>query len=685
MAKKITLSKLNKMYSVAKLCDKKVHAEQRTNILLKNGDHYNKRAGHILDNLRTRGSVSEDTKIRITKNHIHRICNLHESALLESPPSVRCYAFNDDEPSDTKAAEHRNAILGWVKDTNVWKKKQKQFISDFIVVGETFSFTRWDSEKGSVIGKSEDGKDIRSGEFIIDKVYGFDMKRDPASRSWDENRYVIVDTLVDVDDFIEVLKETKPEKVGEFNEDMVSDITIFDTNTNEYRTVKDKVEVREFIWKPTPKMQKGKYILATKDDLLLETELPAGIFPINKAGFDNVTASPRSTSIIKVCRPYQVEINRSASKMAEHQITLGDDKVYIQKGTKLSAGGRFDGIRAYQVSGREPIIQEGRTGMQYLEYQLSQIREMYEAVGLADIALDKPENGDAFLMLYRSMKDKKKFTKYVSSYEDFEIDTFKTVLELAKFYLEPIHIIKIAGRKEAVNIEEFKRTDNVGFEFKVEPVSSDMESRLGKMFSITQIMQYAGGSLGPEQLGQLIKNLPVGNADSLFSTLTIDQDNLENDILALDRGEIVMVNANDNHEFIIRGLSHRMRKADFRFMAEQVKMAYQQVKKQHEQILAQQMQIASQEKLGMIPSGGFLTTVNASWRNPATNRIERIKVPSMAIEWLVDKLNKQGGMLTNYESLPPEVQANMAGSGALSGTPQAQPQPQVAQQEPQAL
>jgi len=389
-------------------------------------------------------------------------------------------AFNEKELHDVKISEQYNSVFEWVKRTNKWKAKQESAVHDFIVQGEAFGKVYWDTEKGQQIGLDEEGMPIKSGEFVIEKIFPFEFKRDPSARSWEEVRWGIHEQLVDFEDFKDLVKKINPEMVDKIkpgaNEQTYQ---MFDTNTMEYREVKDKAYIREFFYRPCSRYPNGWYILHTTDFIIMETELPFGVWPIAYAGFDQLSTSPRSSGIIRVCRPYQVEVNRSASKMAEHQITLGDDKVFIQKGTKLSNGGKFDGVRAFQVAGKEPTILQGRSGAQYLEYQLSQIKEMYEACNLTHILEDKQTQGDPFLMLYASMKDKKKFVRYVEKYERFETDLFDIIRQLAKHYLGPYHIIKVAGSCEAVNIEEFKRLDDRGFEIKVDSASGDVETRFG--------------------------------------------------------------------------------------------------------------------------------------------------------------------------------------------------------------
>ena len=686
MAKKFKLEKLNKMYRDGKTADEKLFAEQRTNVLLRSGDHYNKKkSGGLIEDLRSRGVISKDQKIRLTKNHIHRICNVYQNSILEANPSCQAVPYNQDELQDVKAAEMNQSVIDWVKQTNNWPERQEKNAHDFTTIGEVFGIVRFDYTKGPVIGQDDKGQPRKLGEFVIDRIFGFDMKRDPNARDNNETRWWIKESMVDLEDFRLLAKKLNPEiKDEQIEANGKGTYKIFDSNSGEYRNVKDQILVKEMFHKPGPRYPNGWYAMYTDEYIVTQDALPFGIYPVVMEGFDELTTSPRSTSIVRVCRPYQVEINRASSKMAEHQITLGDDKVFIQKGTKISNGGYMHGVRAFQVSGQQPIIQEGRSGAQYLEYQLSQIREMYEAANLEHIMADKEVVGDPYQLLFRSMKEKKRFVKYVEKFERFEKKIFETVLKMAKHYLTPDHIIRVAGRSEILNIQEFKDMSDECFEIKVIPQSGDIETKFGKILSITQTLQYTGSQLQPEQIGNLIKQLPFGNEEQMFSTLTVDSDNATNDILALDRGEQVQANLYDNHQFCINSLIHRMKKSDFRFLDPMIQQNYMLKLAQHEQYYKDQQMAIAQEAMGMVPTGGFLTTVNASWFNPTTNRVERIKIPSDAIQWLVQKLQTQGTFAQELEQLPDQARADMQTMQApqIEGlAPQAQPD----NQGPQAL
>jgi hypothetical protein len=91
--------------------------------------------------------------------------------------------------------------------------------------------------------------------------------------------------------------------------------------------------IKEYYFKPSSVYgPNGYFYITTEHGILFEGEIPFGVYPISYRGFKKIQTSARARSVVKVLRPYQYEINRAASKMVEHQLVHGDDKVITPLG-----------------------------------------------------------------------------------------------------------------------------------------------------------------------------------------------------------------------------------------------------------------------------------------------------------------------------------------------------------------
>jgi hypothetical protein len=708
-----SLEDLESLYSKADSADKDLFAEQRSNLLLVAGEHYTKKTASFFRRLRDSKSVSEEVKLRLTKNHIQKIVRTYVNNIVSLAPGVTVMPKNESEIQDQKAAEMNNAVWLDGVDRHGVKDLVDDWGDDFVGIGEVAVKIIWDPSAGKIKAyeqKMDDqgaslfldpegeettdpnphpetgepqhraapGAPVYSGDFVLESIYGFNLLRDPDSKAMPKSPYLILRKMSDTSE----LKAKFAEFEGKIQASQDDTMVVFDGVNGKYAKAENQVLVKEIYFRPCPQYPRGYFYIWTTQVILAQGELPGGIFPVLFQAFDKVQTSPRGRSPIKTMRPYQVEINRAASKIAEHQITLGDDKLLIQNGTKISAGAALPGVRAINYSGMEPGILNGRDGSQYLNYMQAQIAELYDVMNVAEDSAQKTDGAiDPFALLFKSATQKKKFSRYVRRFESFLQQVCFTYLELAKLYLPDEAVIYATGKKEQVNIPEFRNTEALCYQIKVEPQADDIESKLGKQMMLNHALQYVGNKLEKEDIGKIMRAMPYANSEESFSDLTLDYDSGTNLLLALDRGEQPQVNQYDNFVYLIKRLVARMRQADFKFLPPMAQMSYQRFVQALEQqeALRQQKLLAAEQ--GFIPTGGYMVTTDLYVSDP-TNPLKtrRARVPYESLAWLIKTLEDQGNDLDQLESMNQGALSQMAGMiqnrgpGANGMAPGASPQ-----------
>lgn len=650
-----SISELEKLYKDADEADKDLFAEQRSNLLLVSGDHYNKMKSNFFQRLRDTRAISQEQKIRLAKNHIQKICEAYVNHIVSTAPGVGFEPAQESELQDQKAAELNHAVWEYGKEKNSLDEEVQNWAEDFVNVGEVATKLFYDEA---------------TGEVIFEEISGFNLLIDPGATSPKRAAWMCVRKMVNV----KQLKEMFP---GEENAKFIQEsseqtYTIFDRGRGGYRRTKEQCLVREFYFRPCVQYPNGYFYITVKDKILFESELPGGLFPIVFKPFKRLQTKARGQSIIKTLRPFQAEINRAASKIAEHHITLGDDKLLIQKGTQVSAGMSLPGVRTVNYTGAEPKILQGRDGSQYAAYMTSQITEMYNAASVDEKNEDVTTQLDPYTLLFRSASQKKRFQIYIKRFEQFLREVCELYLELCRHHLDDEKVIAMVGKKEAVNIAEFKEMSPLCYKIKITAQSEDVESKLGKQLVLNHTLQYVGSQLSKEDIGKLIKAMPYSNVGESLNDLTMEYESATNDILALDRGEQPPMSEFDNHTYMIKRLTSRMRQADFRNLAPQIQQNYAMRLSAHEQaaaFAAKQIQMAES---GFIPTGGYLVAcdfyVQSDPKDPA--KTKRVRLPSEALQWLVQKLETQGASLEQLESVNDANLVHIAqkmGGGAPTG------------------
>ena len=672
----VGISELVQLYQDSESHHTSLFAEQRSNLLLVAGNHYNKKDSRFWRKLRQVESLSKTQKLRLTKNHIQKITKGYVNNLLAFAPGVAISPKNEGELSDQKSAELHNSVWQDIKLRHKFKKRRRQFAQDFIEIGECIAKVFFDPNLGQMLGYEvqidedglpavdDDGEPIHSilftGDMVYERIHGFNLLTDPEARSWEEVQWCCYRKMVPIKD-LEKQFEHDEEKLLKVGKQAEETYKIFDSSTGSYGTSKDLTMLMEFYFRPCAQYPQGYYFICTRAGILLEGELPLGLFPIVYAGFDEASTSARSFSIIKQLRPYQAEINRAASKIAEHQITLGDDKVLLMNGSSLSPGGTAHGVKAIQVTGSEPKVMSGRSGEQYTGYMSSQISEMYLIANMQEDAEEKNNNLDAYAMLFRSAAEKKKFVLYTEKFQEFESEICDLSLRFAKAFYRDEQIIPVVGKKAFVNVAEFRDADDLSYQISIEPQSEDLESRMGKQLALNHLIQYAGPSMASKDLGRVIRSMEYINKEMLFDDETLDYDNATSDILQMDRGVVIPPDPEENHDYVIKRLIHRKKEKDFSSLPPEVQQNYNNKIEQHRQIKAKQIAEAQAAKDGFIPSGGYLVNCDfyvADKEDPSKQK--HLRVPAESLMWLVDRLTVQGTTQEALENSDLQTQARVA-------------------------
>ncbi len=643
---------LNKLREDGVEIDKKIYSEQRSHILLVNGDHYSKANWKWLDNVRQNTTIDNDQKIRLTRNHMNRIHKTYVNKILSMAPDTHIDPQNEKELKDQKAAELAGMVWKNIKYRGKFKDRVHKFASSYCSIGEVFVEAQWDWDKGDFkrtepilneAGEQVGEQSLRSGELLWKEIFGFNVWRAKSAMSLDDSPFIGVDEMVATKDLEKYAKDDQKKNFIQPNGK--STYLVFDDSG--YKESKDQVLVSKVYYRPCMEYPQGYFVMFTTGGVLEEAELPAGLFPIKYCLFDEVPTHPRGRSAFKQLKPYQVEINRVGSKMAEHQITLGDDKLVMSNGGKMQAGGQLNGVRGITVTGQAPMLIPGRTGEQYLGYADSIIKELYDVAMIAEELDVQGAAGqvDPYALLLTSSRWKTRFAINVEKFERFLVELSELSLDLYRHFVEEDTIIRDVGSGNRVNLVEFKNQDKMNYAINISPGSEDIETRVGKKLALDRYIQYAGANMQKEDLGKFLRLDPYLNKEQMFQDYTMDYDNAVNDILQMDRGETPVMNPYKytDASYAVKKFSQRMGQGDFQFLPPQAQQAYQYVLNEYQAFLQQKVVNESALNAQFIPSGGAMVRADLWIQDPTKpDKQMRASFPYEALAWLKDRLDKQG-------------------------------------------
>jgi hypothetical protein len=675
---KHTIDELNQLYTKGVEVDQSKFAEQRSNVMIISGQHYNSKNNKHWDRIRDSREVPGDMKLRLTKNHAQKVAHSYLNHLVGGSPGVKIIPRNEKEIQDQKAAELNQSVWAYSADQLKFSLKTISLAKDYVDLGESAIKIFWNPYGGKFKGYEQavdpltgqpavdemgqltpdPEKPIFEGRLEIEKLLATNLFRDANATSIEESPFLGIRKMVPYED---LKKMFDPDKLSIIETSQREEYMVFEPNSASYNTVKGQVLVKEYYFRPCVQYPEGYFYITTTQGILFEDKLPFGIFPIEYVGWDETQSSARHSSVIKQIRPYQIEINRTASKIAEHQVT-SDDKILIQNGTKISSGGVLPGVRAIQYSGIAPTVLEGRAGSQYVDYMNSQIAELYQITGLVDEMEKASPTSDPYGLLFRSVKEKKKFSIYITKFELYLKSIVEKYLALAKHYLNEDALIPMIGKTERVNIAEFKSTQEIFTQIKVMPMSEDVDTMFGKWLAINHALQFVGGSLEKDDIGRLMKQVPFGNFDESFGDFTLGYELANNFILALERNERPEPSAADDKPYMIKRLENRIRMSDFKFLDPQIQELFLHARDGYQAMDVQEKLAIQRAQQGFIPTSGPLIKTDLQTSEPNSTggvKTTRAAFPVDALSWLQKQLESQGTALTNIEDVPQSAQAAM--------------------------
>lgn len=649
----------------------------RSNVLLVAGEHYSNRKSRFYNNLRETRDMNQRQRLRVTKNHMHKISRLYQENILTYTPGVTVLPKIETDRQSRKTAEICRAVWNHGKTVIDFQELREEFCQSFTDLGEVAAIGTFNPDAGPIKGQQmlvdemgqpvlgEDGqpqlKPLHEGEIEIEEIHGFNLFRPVEAKTWRESHFIGRRKMVSIKDLKDKYGEKDP-RVQKLSEDK-EEFVIFDMSKGAFEKAKDQVIWKEIYIRPCEEYPEGYYYMWTRAGIFEEGDLPFGIFPIKIKTFDKYPTVPRGkASAIKIARPYQAEINRAGSSQAMAQLTLGDDKVLYQSGTKLSPGSMLPGVRGISFQGNPPIILPGRDGGQYTDYILKQIDEMYAAVLLEEENETEQKSGDPITLLLKSMRNRKKFAKYASRFERFLVEICELFLELAKAYYDEDKMIVAAGAHERVNIAEFKNSSPLSYRVTLEPIDDTAETKLGKHLTLTQALQYVGKQLKPEDIGKILREMPFVNFKEAFADLTLDQDYANNLMLALERGEKPDVQPYEPFEYLAKRLTNRTLESDFLYLSPEIQQAYRERILAYERMGAEQQRKLLAAKSEFIPTDGPMVKADVYLSDPKNpeKQPKRAVIPQRAIEWLIERLEAQGTSMERLEEFRQQSLVEMA-------------------------
>ena len=647
--------------------DERTFREMRSAIRMFAGDHFSKTANtSSSDSGREFARLSKTSgvnRIRIVKNHFPRIADVYVNQIMESVPDVEVTGINGADIKASRLARLNNQVLSADKrKSKKYKQKLREKALNFVVTGEIALKHYWD----------ENTEWVKEEEILP-----FDLLRAPGTTKVEDSPWLIHRNIYSVEDLKRMFGADWVKRNAMMEGDGITFSgetpepahTVFDVQQREFQKMRG-LEIREFYLRPNAKYPNGYYIFFSDTGIIQEGELPGGIFPITAARCLITPSVSRGHTPFKTVYQMQQEINRAAGQDASNNIHFGDDKLFSGAHANIQVGRSLQGMSHIKVGQYGAKIADAfqvvpGTGIpKNLDYISQQIREMDYQLNIESMMESKQVqgSGDISFVLYSSIKDKNRFSFVAQSFEEFLKEAAETKLRLFRHYLLEDDLIHEGNREDSIIIEDFKQTDESDYSIEVKARNNTPDELLGRHIQVNNVLQYAGNALKPEDLGPLLKESLLGNSKALISHFSAGQDAVEQNIILLEKGVLPKFSKTEDFTYKAKQITQRMNRPDYLELHPDVQKVFEDFLEICHQMIAKQNQERMKMEKGMIPTTGGLVNTDIFRMVPGAKGrpVERrIKLPSHALEWLIEALQSQGTFAASMEGMSPMSQGRV--------------------------
>ena len=450
--------------------DQRLFSEQRNNVNLVSGKHH--KSGSIDMHIQT---GKKSSMVRMTINYIAKYARKKQNRLITHAPMVKVMPKSDDEREDVKSAELSNSVWKDIVYKHNINSLIRKLAHDYISIGEMCVKVGWNPDKGEPVSEEDKTIDIQkdsmdqygrkitdqravfTGDLEFERILPWNLIRPAECTDIRTAPWLCIDRMLPISEvkswFVRDPKKYEMITSGYNNayDDGDDKLVGFDNDNNLYAD-KDSMLVSEMYFRPTPDYPQGLFFIFSKELLMFNGELPYGMFPILYAGYLSQAGSPRHYSIIRDAKPLQAEINQCFSKAIEHSLSIGDDKIFVPKGSSLDEGASQPGIRYIYYNNAnmvQPTVVQGRTGIQHLEQAQQLVMVLKDLFDEPDD--NKPQQGvaqmvgprDPQAMIYASYKEKEYNSYFAEDFEQFVVRLAKMSLRYARHYYTPDKIVPV--------------------------------------------------------------------------------------------------------------------------------------------------------------------------------------------------------------------------------------------------
>lgn len=510
-------------------------------------------------------------------NHIAPMFDIRFAKLSKIKQKVNVLPATNDE-RDKQTAKISNKILSSVENSLGIPAKVNQAIKWSEVCGTSFYKVNWNPNAGQLVGKDENGLEIRGGEIDISVCSPFEIYPDSNTCETIEDCQSIIHarayTVAQIKDMYGI--EVEPEKINTFELDNVTAGIAglgFNGAANKIisSTRDDSALVIEKYIRPNKDYPEGRLIIIAGRRVVYDDALPYFCgedgrrdLPFVKQVSIEQPACFWGASVIERVIPVQRAYNAVKNRKHEFINRLSLGVLSVEDGSvdldNLEDEGLCPGkVLVYRQGAAEPkYLQSQSLPNDFLEEERQLSEEFYKIGGINETLgteyISSNISGVALELLIG--QDEIRMNSTIESIKSCYKEVAKRILRLYKQYALIPRIARIAGDNGQIELFYFNSNDISSDDIVIETqndVTQSLAQRREMVFTLLNagVLSDENGKLSSRMKFKVLDMLGMGDWENAQDLNELHIKKADNENLTLLKGEEVNVCEIDQHELHI--------------------------------------------------------------------------------------------------------------------------------------
>lgn len=476
-------------------------------------------ATRSIQSLPTEPGETPRYRVRIVSNQVYAGCHGLLSKMLKTKPKMFATPGSGDE-AELKAAQLAESLLEhWWHEFDLDFKLEEAVLWS-LIAGQGYWKITWDPHAGDsqkwlldqqgmpVVNNSQKDK-VRGqyeqagqppneqtsymGDICVEVLSPFNVIVDPSVAIFEDSKFVYC-----------VHNMTPDEVMAKFNAEVSPDVAAVDQdqsipwdypNIGQGEKTLKKIVIGYF--KPTPTLPEGRYVVFTKDAILVDEPwpYPSSDLPIIKFPGIRVPGSVYDIGVVTHARPLQKELNRTLSQIVEYKNLMIRPQWMAPVGSLRRGMTAEPGVinEYIPVGGLEPKpVEMGALPPYIFEHLKDLSARLKDVFGMTEVSEGRvPPNveaGIAIDLLQEMSTDR--IAPTIKLMEHSLARAGQLMLILAQnYYIEP-RMLKIRGSGSSTQVKRFTQAEiQGGIDIRVEAGSGLPRTRAGRQAFVLDLIK----------------------------------------------------------------------------------------------------------------------------------------------------------------------------------------------------